>query len=218
MGNRKGVDGMNWMDMTQREFQAALASSSPTPGGGTASAIALGQAASLACMVADLTLGSEKWSAGWPAAEHVQEIAIPMMTRSGILAEEDSDAFDEVMAAFKMPKNSDSEKTHRRTAIRSGTLQAAKVPFETAEVALALLKALTELAVHGNANAVTDVGVAGLLASAAAKGALFNVEINLQSLPDDMGVALREMMPGMLQQAKLDSRSVMEAVRTRMSN
>ena len=209
---------MNWMDMTQREFQAALASSSPTPGGGTASAIALGQAASLACMVADLTLGSEKWSAGWPAAEHVQEIAIPMITRSGILAEEDSDAFDEVMAAFKMPKSSDSEKTHRRTAIRSGTLQAAKVPFETAEVALALLKALTELAVHGNANAVTDVGVAGLLASAAAKGALFNVEINLQSLPDDMGVALREMMPGMLQQAKLDSRSVMEAVRTRMSN
>jgi len=209
---------MNWMDMTQREFQAALASSSPTPGGGTASAIALGQAASLACMVADLTLGSEKWSAGWPAAEHVQEIAIPMMTRSGILAEEDSEAFDEVMAAFKMPKSSDSEKTHRRTAIRSGTLQAAKVPFETAEVALALLKALTELAVHGNANAVTDVGVAGLLASAAAKGALFNVEINLQSLPDDMGVALREMMPGMLQQAKLDSRSVMEAVRTRMSN
>ena len=208
---------MNWMDMTQREFQAALASSSPTPGGGTASAIALGQAASLACMVADLTLGSEKWSAGWPAAEHVQEIAIPMMTRSGILAEEDSDAFDEVMAAFKKPKSSDSEKTHRRTAIRSGTLQAAKVPFETAEVALALLKALTELAVHGNANAVTDVGVAGLLASAAAKGALFNVEINLQSLPDDMGVALREMMPGMLQQAKLDSRSVMEAVRTRMS-
>jgi formiminotetrahydrofolate cyclodeaminase len=218
MGYRKGVDGMNWMDMTQREFQAALASSSPTPGGGTASAIALGQAASLACMVADLTLGSEKWSAGWPAAEHVQEIAIPMMTRSGILAEEDSEAFDEVMAAFKMPKSSDSEKTHRRTAIRSGTLQAAKVPFETAEVALALLKALTELAVHGNANAVTDVGVAGLLASAAAKGALFNVEINLQSLPDDMGVALREMMPGMLQQAKLDSRSVMEAVRTRMSN
>jgi formiminotetrahydrofolate cyclodeaminase len=218
MGCKQGVDVMNWMDMTQREFQAALASSSPTPGGGTASAIALGQAASLACMVADLTLGSEKWSAGWPAAEHVQGIAIPIMTRSGILAEEDSDAFDEVMAAFKMPKESDSEKKHRKAAIRSGTLQAAKVPFETAEVALGLLKALTDLAVNGNANAVTDVGVAGLLASAAAKGALFNVEINLQSLPDDMGVALRELMPEMQQQAKLHSRNVMEAVRARMSD
>ncbi|MDA8748758.1 cyclodeaminase/cyclohydrolase family protein [Candidatus Poseidonia alphae] len=209
---------MNWMDMTQREFLAALASSSPTPGGGTASAIALGQAASLACMVADLTLGSDKWSEGWPAAEYVQSLAIPIMTRSGVLAKEDSDAFDEVMAAFKMPKQSDSEKNHRKVAIQTGTLQAAKVPFETAEVALELLKALTELATLGNANAVSDVGVAGLLASAAAKGALFNVEINLQSLPEDMGEALREMMPDIKQQTKLHSRSVMEAVRHRMSN
>lgn len=207
---------MNWMDMSLREFQAALASSSPTPGGGTAAAIALGQASALACMVADLTLGKDKWEAGWVAAEHIQSISIPIMTRSGILAEDDSNAFDEVMDAFKLPKETDSEKNHRKESIRSATLQAAKVPFETAEVALELLEHLTDLAVHGNANAVTDVGVAGLLASAAAKGALFNVEINLESLPDDMGETLRERMPDMKQQAKVRSRKIMEAVRERM--
>ena len=209
---------MNWMDMTLREFQAALASSSPTPGGGTAAAVALGQASALACMVADLTLGKEKWQDGWGAAENIQVLTVPMMTRAGILAEEDSDAFDEVMAAFKLPKESDSDKNQRREAIRSGTLQAAKVPFETAEVALNLLENLHELALHGNANAVTDVGVAGLLASAAAKGALFNVEINLQSLPEEMGIALREQMPEMKQRAKIHSRNIMKAVRKRMEN
>jgi formiminotetrahydrofolate cyclodeaminase len=209
---------MNWMDMSLREFQAALASSSPTPGGGTAAAIALGQASALACMVADLTLGKEKWEKGWAAAENIQTITIPMMTRAGILAEEDSDAFDDVMNAFKLPKETDSEKNHRKDAIRSGTLQAAKVPFETAEVALDLLEHLHGLALHGNANAVTDVGVAGLLASAAAKGALFNVEINLQSLPDEMGEVLREQLPEMKHQAKTRSRKIMETVRERMAN
>ena len=209
---------MNWMDMTLREFQAALASSSPTPGGGTAAAVALGQASALACMVADLTLGKEKWQDGWGAAENIQALTVPMMTRAGILAEEDSEAFDEVMAAFKLPKESDSDKNQRREAIRSGTLQAAKVPFETAEVALNLLENLHELALHGNANAVTDVGVAGLLASAAAKGALFNVEINLQSLPEEMGITLREQMPEMKQRAKIHSRNIMKAVRKRMEN
>ena len=207
---------MNWMDMSLREFQAALASSSPTPGGGTAAAVALGQASALACMVADLTLGKDKWQSGWEVAEKIQSLSIPIMTRSGILAEDDSNAFDEVMDAFKLPKDSDSEKAHRKEAIRLSTLQAAKVPFETAEVALELLEHLTELAAHGNANAVTDVGVAGLLASAAAKGALFNVEINLESLPEDMGLILREQMPVMKQLAKVRSRDVMEAVRHRM--
>ena len=70
---------MNWMDMNLKDFQTALASSSPTPGGGTASAIALGQAASLAVMVCDLTLGNERWKDGWSVAERVQLTAIPLL-------------------------------------------------------------------------------------------------------------------------------------------
>lgn len=208
---------MNWMDMNLKDFQSALASSSPTPGGGTASAIALGQAASLAVMVCDLTLGSERWKDGWEIAERIQMVAIPLLHQSGVLANEDSDAFDEVMACFKLPKSDEAEIQSRRTAIRKATLKAATVPYETACLATDLLVLLPELAEKGNANAVSDVGVAGLLASAASKGAVFNVEINLDSLPEDMGVDVRSGLNDLKERTKTASRAVMEAVRNRMS-
>lgn len=209
---------MNWMDMNLKDFQSALASSSPTPGGGTASAIALGQAASLAVMVCDLTLGSERWKDGWEIAERIQMVAIPLLHQSGVLANEDSDAFDEVMACFKLPKSDEAEIQSRRTAIRKATLKAATVPYETACLATDLLVLLPELAEKGNANAVSDVGVAGLLASAASKGAVFNVEINLESLPEDMGVDVRSGLNDLKERTKTASRAVMEAVRNRMSS
>lgn len=207
---------MNWMDMSLREFQAALASSSPTPGGGTAAAVSLGQAASLAVMVCDLTVDKPKWEDGWSNAESTQVVAIPMMNRAGVLATEDSDAFDAVMAGFGMPKGTDAEKELRRSAIRDATLRAAEVPYETATLALQLLEHLPGLAATGNANAVTDVGVAGLLASAAAKGAVFNVEINLNSLPTEYGSELRDQLVGLKEQIRIKSRQVMDAVRDRM--
>tara|TARA_X000001036_G_C20545098_1_gene751978 strand:+ start:144 stop:773 length:630 start_codon:yes stop_codon:yes gene_type:complete len=207
---------MNWADMTLREFQAALASSSPTPGGGTASAVALGQAASLSIMVCDLTLANEKWQDGWAIAEQIQTMAIPMMGRSNKLATEDSQAFDRVMESFGLPKTTDEEKSNRRGAIRDATLEAAVVPFETASLALKLLTSLPDLAAMGNGNAVTDVGVAGLLASAAAKGAVFNVEINLDSLPEEMGESIRKELPEVKERTRIASRAVMDAVRERM--
>ncbi len=207
---------MNWADMTLREFQAALSSSSPTPGGGTASAVALGQAASLSIMVCDLTLANEKWQDGWAIAEQIQTMAIPMMSRSNELATEDSQAFDRVMESFGLPKTTDEEKSNRRGAIRDATLEAAVVPFETASLALKLLTSLPDLAAMGNGNAVTDVGVAGLLASAAAKGAVFNVEINLDSLPKEMGESIRKDLPELKERTRIASRAVMDAVRERM--
>lgn len=207
---------MNWADMTLREFQAALASSSPTPGGGTASAVALGQAASLSIMVCDLTLANEKWEEGWAIAERIQTLAIPMMGRSNELATEDSTAFDRVMEGFGLPKTTVEEKSERKDAIRSATLEAAVVPFETASLAFELLTSLPELALKGNGNAVTDVGVAGLLASAAAKGAIFNVEINLDGLPEEMGQSIRKELPSLKEHTRIASRAVMDAVRERM--
>jgi len=207
---------MNWMDMTLRDFQASLASSSPTPGGGTAAAVALGQAAALTCMVADLTIDKEKWQDGWQIAEDVQLAAIPIMSRAGQLATEDSDSFDAVMACFKMPKGTEEEKEVRRNCIRQSTLKAAEVPFETATLALSLLRHLPDLAEKGNGNAASDVGVAALLASAAVKGALFNVEINLSSIPEDMGANMRKLSPDILDESRILSKESMKSVNSRL--
>ena len=205
-----------WMEMTVRDFQAALASSSPTPGGGTAAAIALGQASALTVMVCDLTIGKEKWEEGWNIAEEAMMLSVKIMSRAGDLADEDSDAFDEVMASFKLPKGTDEEVSIRRTAIRNATLKATEKPYETAELALDLLKVLPELARKGNANAVSDVGVAGLLASAACKGALFNVDINLGSLPDEYASEIRMNAPKIQEESRMLSRQVMDAVRDKL--
>ncbi len=115
-----------------------------------------------------------------------------------------------------MPKGNDEEVSIRKTAIRNATLKATEKPFETAELALDLLKILPELASKGNSNAVSDVGVAGLLASAACKGALFNVDINLGSLPEDFASEIRLNAPLIQEESRLLSRKVMDAVRDKL--
>ena len=208
---------MNWMDMTLGDFQDALASSDPTPGGGTAAAVALGQASALTRMVAQLTLGKEKWKEGWSAAEKAELIVQQTYQRAGELAQLDSDAFDQVMASFRMSKNSDEEINLRRTAIRQATLKASEIPYETVELGMELLACQEALAQTGNGNAVSDVGVAALLTSAAIKGALFNVEINLQSLPEEMGVEMRVNVPKIRILCSEISRKIMHAVHERMA-
>ena len=99
---------------------------------------------------------------------------------------------------------------------REATLVATEKPFETAKLALDLLEVLPELAAKGNGNAVSDVGVAGLLASAACKGALFNVDINLPGLPDGMAQEIRGNIPDIKENAKILSRKVMDEVRKRL--
>lgn len=215
MGSIEGGNRMrkSWNDMTIREFQTSLASSSPTPGGGTAAAIALGQASALAMMVSKLTLNDEKWKSGWEKAEQIHSIATVTMERAFELADEDSDAFDGVMRSFKLPKNNESQIVKRREEIRLATLKATEIPYETATLALELLELLPEILASGNTNAVSDVGVSGLLASAACKGAIFNVQINLASLPKEYAVNIRKQYPMIVVRCKELSRLIMEGVR-----
>lgn len=208
---------MDWTKLTVKEFQNALKSSDPTPGGGTAAAIALGQAGALAIMVADLTLSSDKYEDGHDISNNIKKLCENLIQESDKLAEADSNAFDSVVESFKMPKDTEQEKDARRTRIRESTLEAAVVPFKTAELGLKLLELLPLLAKHGNPNAGSDVGVSSLLASAAVKGALFNVDINLNSLPKEMGLDLRERTPEILKSSRELSKQCMDEVRKAIS-
>ncbi len=207
---------MDWNELTINQFQEALSSKNPTPGGGTASALALGQSASLVAMVANLTIGNEKWSEGWEISDEALKLANQVKKESARLAKEDSDSFNKVMAAFKLPKKTDDEKEIRREKIRNCTLIAAKIPYETAVLGLDLLKIMVPLSLLGNGNAISDVGVAALLASAGCKGALFNVEINLNSLPEDYGIEMREGMKLINNECRTTSKEIMHNVKDRL--
>ena len=207
---------MTWANTTLSAFEAAVKSSDPTPGGGTVAAVALGQAAALLSMVADLTLASERWADAHEAAENAKSAAHEVMPIAANLADADAHAYDEVVAAFKLPKNTEEEKLSRKNAIRAATLVAAEVPFETAEQACALLPHVLAMAEHGNSNAASDAGVASLMATAAAKGAVFNVLINLNALPDTMGETMRQALPKMEEEIRILGRACMDAVRSRL--
>lgn len=202
--------------MTIEEFQDALSSDNPTPGGGTASAIALGHAASLVAMVASLTIGNEKWSEGWGVSKSAIILANSVIKDSAKLATEDSDAFEDVMNSFKLPKNTDDEKNIRREAIRNSTLKAAQIPYRTALLAMDLLKVMVPLSRYGNQNAISDIGVAALLATAGCKGALFNVEINLNSLPSDYGSEMRVNYELINDECRTISKDIMHNVKQRL--
>ena len=202
--------------MTLDEFQSSLASKSATPGGGTASAVALGQSAALVAMVSRLTIGNEKWQDGWNHSQSALETASEVMESSNRLAIEDSQAFDEVMSAFKLPKTTEVETGLRKESIRKATLLAAEVPYNTASLAIKLLERMEPLSKSCNANAVSDVGVACLLATAGCKGALFNVEINLNSLPADLGSDMRNNIEQINEQCRELSKSIMHNVKSRL--
>ena len=168
--------------MTVKQFQTALSSSSPTPGGGSASGLVLGNAAALTCMVCDLTTSNPKWKDGWAAAEKIQSIAIPILLDSIELANADSLAFEDVMKSWKLPKNNKEEEELRKEKIEEASLNAALTPLEIAIKSAEILELLPELAEKGNPNAITDVAVAALLSHASSRGALYNVRINLLDL------------------------------------
>ncbi len=216
LSTRRVFSLTNFEEMSLQDFSDALASTNPTPGGGSAAAVALSQAAALTVMVSDITIGREKWELGWKASEAAKLVATPLVSDGFSLANDDTDSFVSVMDSFKLPKETTEQKEARSLAIQDATYQAALVPLQTAKDALQLLLCQEELAVTGNANAVTDVGVASLLASAACKGALFNVHINAISLPNDLSEPLLEQVAEIRNISRDASRAVMKAVYTRL--
>jgi glutamate formiminotransferase / formiminotetrahydrofolate cyclodeaminase len=164
-------------------FFDSVAGATPTPGGGTVAAFVGALAAALATMVANLTTGKKKYAASETEMREVRSRAEAARRRLMGLARRDSEAFEAVLKARKMPDGSAELALARGQAIAQSELAAARVPLETAEACLDVLEVSEIAAKFGNTNAITDAGVAALMARAAGEGALLNVEINLKSLP-----------------------------------
>jgi formiminotetrahydrofolate cyclodeaminase len=170
---------------------AQFASNEPAPGGGSASALAGALAASLAQMVARLTIGKKNYEAATPEAEALLNQAEGLTARLAASIEGDAMAFERVMQAMALPKETDEQKAVRRDAMQEAFKGATMAPLGVAQACLEAGKAASRLLAIGNQNASTDAGVAVLLAVAGGEGALFNVSINLGSIKDEAFVAAR---------------------------
>ncbi len=158
----------------------SIASSEPTPGGGSVAALSLAHAHSLSLMVARLTLAKEKWIEGHDAAKASIELSEPALEEAILLAISDSEAFESVMSAYRLPKESEDEKKQRSEEIRNATIGAALAPLNTASSAQKLLSNLEKQSASCNPNALTDLASASEMALSAAKIASLNVRINLE--------------------------------------
>ena len=175
---------MQFEKLSFEDLASALASDAPTPGGGTAAALAGAMGAALAEMVAGLTLSKEKYADVHDAVRPIAGAARRTRAELLRLADKDSESYDRVLAARRLPKGSDDEREERSRSISAANRHAAEVPMQTAREAARLLAKIPTLAVKGNPNAASDAGAAALLLAAAVEGALLNVAINLEGAGD----------------------------------
>ena len=180
---------MKLAELTVKAFTDELASSSPAPGGGSVAALAASLGSALSSMVGRLTVGKEKYKDNWESMEKVIESGDALKDRFPKLMEEDTEAFNDFMAAMKMPKDTEEQKAARSKAMQEGLKKAVQVPLETLKACKALAEIALTAAEKGNPNAITDAGTAALLAKAAGIAAAYNVRINLGSIKDEAFVS-----------------------------
>lgn len=172
-------------DMTIEEFLYETASDSPAPGGGSVSALVGALGAALSSMVGELSVGKESNDDIKTEIINYMNECRSLMNGLKESIDKDTDAFNAVMAAFRMPKGTEEEKSKRSKEIQSAFKNAAEVPYNTAVLCLRVMDIATEMLKIGNKNAASDAAVSGLLGYAALNGALYNVKINLNSIKDE---------------------------------
>ena len=172
-------------DLTSKDFLTALASSAPAPGGGGGAAMAGALAAALASMVANLTIGKEKFAAQECEVKALLQEAEQVRQDLLALVEDDAAVFNSFMACYKLPKTTDAEKAARTVAIRKAAKQAAEVPLAIARASFKVLQLAHRLVIIGNPGVITDGACSALLARAALRCAEYNVRINLGLTKDE---------------------------------
>lgn len=174
--------GKRLVDMTLTEFAEETASESPAPGGGSIAAYMGALGAALSTMVANLSAHKPGWDDRWKEFSDYAERGHALMTRLLALVDEDTAAFNKIMAVFSMPKSTPEEKAARAEALEAATLYATEVPIRTMEASYDVFDYAEAMAREGNPASVSDAAVGALAARAAVVGALLNVRINAAGL------------------------------------
>lgn len=184
---------MKLINLSVVDFINELESSSPAPGGGSASALISTLSTALVRMVGNLTFGKKKYE---ELSDEIKEeltenfIQLEKIKKELILLiDKDTESFLSLMRCFKMPKETEKEKEDRATAIEKSTIESTEVPLKICELSLEILKYIEIFVEYGNQNAVTDSGVAALFATAGGKGAIYNVKINLPGIKNQTVVS-----------------------------
>ncbi len=177
------------IDMTVKEYVLETDSASPAPGGGSASALAGALGMALSRMVGHLTIPKKKFQTIDEDIQqdiiHTHETMKKMENKMLELIDADTAAFNDIMTAIKMPKESETEKSLRASKLAEASIKAAEVPLQIATQAHAALMMMKPIATYGNKNALSDIGVSVLMLQTALEGAIMNVKINLPGITDE---------------------------------
>ncbi len=173
---------MSIYEKSVNDYLAVAASKSPTPGGGSVSAVVATNAAAMVSMVANLTLGKKGYDAVQGLAQEVADASARLIEDLKALTAKDMQAFDLFMVAWKLPTTTDAEKLAKDEAMEKAAQNASQVPLDICKVCLEILKLAAKLAPVGNKGAISDVGVGAYVAEAALKACMLSVDINLPSI------------------------------------
>ena len=173
------------VDRSVRDFLGQLASRAPVPGGGSVAALSAGLASALTEMVANLTVGRKGFEEVEEEMKQITQKASEYREKFLKDIDKDAEAFNKVMDAFKLPKNTPEEIDKRKQVIQEEFKNAALVPLEIAKDVLKLMEFISKIVEKGNKNAISDGAVAAMMARSAILGALYNVKINLQSIKNE---------------------------------
>lgn len=195
------------VERTVNDFVAVVESDAPAPGGGSVAALASGLGAALTAMVGGLSVGKKKFEALEDSQK--QEIldgtekAKELRKRLMEIVDEDTNAFNDYMEALKLPKETEEDKTKRKQAMEDAMKGAVRVPLEGAQKSLEVVRLIGSFLKYGNQGAITDAGVASLLATAGVQGTAYNVLINLGSISDqEFNEDMRKQCDELVKEAK----------------
>lgn len=213
MRNRVPKAAQSLVALTAEAFAQETSRESPAPGGGSVAAYIGALAASLGAMTANLASHKAGWDDRWDEFSAIAERGIALQEELLRLVDEDTAAFNEIMAAFALPKTTAEDKLRRRAAVQAATLHAAQVPLETMQTAAQVIDICREMAQKGLAATASDAGVGALAARAAVAGAALNVKINAAALDDkSRATELVTVANGIITEAETGEKEVMAIV------